>query len=98
MKGVIKMEKLTTEELKDLEKWEAEEKTVTLTKGQWNRLTSYLLMSTNYRNEEAKAWAKLAQEKDEDGKPKYKNAESNARFWEETKAIIEFIRKKIDKV
>lgn len=23
--------------------------------------------------------------------------ESNARFWEETKAIIEFIRKKIDK-
>ena len=55
-------------------------------------------MSTNYRNEEAKAWAKLAQEKDEDGKPKYKNAESNARFWEETKAIIEFIRKKIDKV
>ena len=26
MKGVIKMEKLTTEELKDLEKWEAEEK------------------------------------------------------------------------
>lgn len=89
------MKKLTAEE-KSLEEWQREEKTVTLTKGQWNTLTTYLLMSTNHRKREAKAWAELAEEKKEDGSPKYKNATSNAAFWREMIEDLEVIRRKID--
>ena len=90
------MKKLTDEELKDLEKWETEEKTVTLTRGQWCRLTTYLIMSTSHRTGEAKAWAELAEEKDENEKPKYKNAASNAEYWAEMVREIEAIKEIID--
>ena len=44
---------------------------VTMTREQWNKLTCYLLMSTQHREKEAKAWAELSEEKAEDGSPKY---------------------------
>lgn len=90
------MKELTAEGLKSLEEWQREEKTVTLTRGQWSTLTTYLLMSTNHRKGEAKAWADLSEEKNEDGSVKYKNAASNAAFWREMIEDLENIRRKID--
>lgn len=81
---------------KSLRTWNKQEKTVTMTREQWNRLTTYLIMSTNYREREAKAWAELAEEKAEDGSLQYKNAAENAEFWREMLADIEEMRKKID--
>lgn len=40
-------------------------------------------MSTKHREGEAKAWAELAEEKAEDGSPKYMNAAGNAEYWRE---------------
>lgn len=85
-----------TAEEKRIADWENEKRAVTLSNKQWSRLTTYLLMSTNYRQGEAKAWAELANEKEEDGSYKFKNAESNAKFWEEMIEVIENVRKEID--
>lgn len=76
--------------------WDKKEKTVTMTREQWTTLTTYLLMSTKHREGEAKAWAELAEEKAEDGSPKYMNADKNAEYWRELVTDIEEIRKKID--
>lgn len=75
--------------------WDKQEKTVTMTRKQWTTLTIYLLMSTKHREGEAKAWAELAEEKAEDGSPKYKNAAWHAEYWWEIVTDIEEIRKKI---
>ncbi len=77
--------------------WEKEERTVTLTNAEWSNLTCYILMSTNHRTGELEAWRRLAQEKDEDGNIKFKNAESNANFWEGMINDLDRIQKKIDK-
>ena len=61
--------------------WEQQPKTVTLTNELCNMLQCYILMTTNHRKGEIKAWEELAQEKDENGAPKFKNAASNAQFW-----------------
>ena len=71
-------------------------RSVTLTNKQWGRLTTFLLMSTEYRKGEADAWARLATGKNEDGSPRFKNAESNARFWKETCTMLDEIRVAID--
>lgn len=92
------MKELTAEELKRLEEWNAKEKTVTLTNGEWSTLTTYLLMTTKHREGEARAWAELAEEREEDGSVKYENAASNAQFWRETIEMLEGIRKKIDEI
>lgn len=76
--------------------WDKQEKTITMTREQWATLTTYLLMSTKHREGEAKAWAELAEEKAEDGSPKYMNAAGNAEYWRELVTDIEEIRKKID--
>lgn len=60
-------------------------------------MTCYLITSTRYREREADAWAKLAVEKETDGRPKYKNAAGNAEYWQEMITSIEEIRRKIDK-
>ena len=73
-------------------------KTVTLTNGEWSELTTYLLLSKNHREGEAKAWAELAEEREEDGSVKYPNVASNAQFWKETNEALEEIRKKIDEI
>lgn len=67
----------------DLEAWERQERTVTLTNKQWSDLTFYLNISTKYRKRELEAWQKLAQETKPDGSPKFANAADNAEFWQE---------------
>ncbi len=69
---------------------------ITLTHEQAVRLTSYLLMTTNYRKGEREAWERLATEKEPDGTPSFKNASSNAMFWAEMERDLEEIRKIID--
>lgn len=71
-------------------------KTITLTHEQAVKLTSFLLMTTNYRKGEREAWEKLATEKEPDGTPSFKNAPGNARFWAEMEQDLEDIRKIID--
>lgn len=73
-----------------------QERTVTLTNDMWNALECYILMTTQHREGEAKAWRELSQEMEEDGvTPKYKNALSNADFWDEQNQKVEEILKKI---
>lgn len=76
--------------------WDVQEKTVTLTNAQWNRLTTYLLMSTKHREGERDAWQSLAQETNPDGTPTFKNAAKNAEYWQEVIDDLETIRGVID--
>lgn len=66
-------------------------KTITLTHEDAVKLECFLLMTTNYRRNEAEAWFKLAEEKNEDGTPCFKNARSNAEWWEDLCARMEDI-------
>lgn len=76
--------------------WEQQPKTVTLTNGLWNDLQIYILMTTKYREGELKAWEELAQETDENGAPKFKNAASNAQFWREMEPQLQQILEALD--
>lgn len=78
--------------------WEQQERTISLTNAQWGRLTTFLLMSTQYREGELEAWEKLATEKNDDGTPTFKNAENNAAFWRGMIEDIAEIRESIDGV
>lgn len=71
-------------------------KNITLTTEDANMLVCYLLMTTNHRREEAEAWAKLAEERNEDGTPIFPNAQSNAAYVERMCARIEDIKRIID--
>jgi hypothetical protein len=71
--------------------WEQQPKTVTLTNELCNMLQCYILMTTNHRKGEIKAWEELAQEKDENGAPKFKNAASNAQFWRDMEIQLQQI-------
>lgn len=64
--------------------WEETPKTITMTNSEWNKLIVFLQLSTSYRKNELDSWTRLAQEKNEDGTPTFKNAEDNAKFWKET--------------
>jgi hypothetical protein len=70
---------------------------VTMSHADWSHLTSYILMSTAYRNGEREAWEELAKETLEDGSPKFPLAPKNAQFWREFSADIDRIRDIIDK-
>lgn len=72
------------------------ETSVTMPNGLWASLRTFLLMSTNFRKDEANAWAKLAQEKKEDGSPRFPNAEGNIQFWKDMQEDIEEILRRID--
>lgn len=52
----------------------------TLTAEQCSKLSLYILMTTKTREGEAATWEKLAEEKKEDGSPKYIHAADNAQF------------------
>lgn len=52
----------------------------TLTAEQCSKLSLYILMTTKTREGEAEAWEKLAEEKKEDGSPKYIHAADNAQL------------------
>lgn len=54
----------------------------TLTAEQCSKLSLYILMTTKTREGEAATWEKLAEEKKEDGSPKYIHAADNAQFLE----------------
>ena len=87
---------MNKQEKKILEDWSNAERSVTLTNDQWNTLTCYLLMSTNYRKGEQEAWERLSTEKNEDGTPVFKNAASNANYYAKLEVELEKIRKVID--
>jgi hypothetical protein len=87
---------MTETEKARLKEWREEKKTVTLTKGEWNSLTTYLHMSCCYREGEKAAWEKLEAEKNDNGTPKFKHAASNARFWGEMIDTLKTVRQKID--
>lgn len=78
--------------------WENAERTVTLTNDQWNLLTTFILMSTNYRKGEIEAWEQLSTETNDDGTAKFKHAADNAKFMKEMDVELEKIRKIIDGV
>lgn len=67
----------------------------TLTAEQCSKLSLYILMTTKTREGEAEAWEKLAEEKKEDGSPKYIHAADNAQFWRELDAEL---RKQIERL
>ena len=69
---------------------------ITLTNEDANLLVCYILMTTQHRREVAESWAKLAEDKDDDGVPLFPNAQSNSEFWEMMSARLESIKKAID--
>ncbi|MBR4589117.1 MAG: hypothetical protein IKO36_00520 [Bacteroidaceae bacterium] len=74
-----------------IETWKNEERSITLSNDVWNKLKMFLLMSTNYRNDERDGWRKLAEKKDEDGNPMYSSAADNVQFWDEQIEAIDKI-------
>ena len=48
-------------------------------------------MTTKDREGELKTWEELAQETDENGVPKFKNAASNAQFWRDMESQLQQI-------
>lgn len=80
----------------ELDAWSKEKRSVTLTNDQWNTLVCYLRMSTKHREGERDAWQRLAEEKNPDGSPKFKNAADNAAFWQETIAAPDTMILKLD--
>ena len=69
---------------------------ITLTAEDANLLVCYILLTTKHRQDEAEAWAKLAEEKNEDGTPAFPNAQSNSEFYEKMSARLEDIKRIID--
>lgn len=69
---------------------------VELTKEQVNTLVCYILATTQYRKGEKEAWEELAKEMNEDGTPKFKNAESNARYYTKLEEELTKIREILD--
>lgn len=80
----------------DINEWGAQQVAVTLTNDEWSRLTSYILMSTNYRKGELEAWENLVTETDANGAPKFPTAPKNAQFWRETIELLDHVREIID--
>ena len=70
-------------------------KSVNLTNDQWSLLAFYIHLTTQYRKGEAEAWAKLAEETNEDGSPRFPVAKDNANYYKridkELKEIAEII-------
>ena len=71
-------------------------KNITLTHDDACLLVCYLIVTTRHRQDEAEAWAKLAEERYEDGTPVFPNAQSNAEWWEKACARLENIKRIID--
>nr|DAN88710.1 MAG TPA: hypothetical protein [Caudoviricetes sp.] len=76
--------------------WEQQPKTVTLTNRLWHILQFYILSDTHNREERLKVWEELAQETDENGEPKFKNAVSNAEFLRDMELQLQQILKALD--
>lgn len=76
--------------------WEQQPKTVTLTNELCSTLQCYILMTTKHREGKLKAWEEMAQETDENGAPKFKNAASNAQFWRDMEPQLQQILEALD--
>jgi hypothetical protein len=79
-----------------VEAWGRQERSVTLTNNDWNRLVCYLHLSSKYRERERDAWLDMAQEKNPDGTPRIKTAASNAAYWQEIIDDLERMLPKLD--
>lgn len=69
---------------------------VELTKEQVNILVCYILATTQHRKGEREAWEELAKEMNEDGTLKFKNAESNARYYAKLEEELAEIKEILD--
>ena len=85
------------------EDWEARERAVTLTNGQWSDLAMWLRLNARHAEgvvedakEVAKSWAEAARE-GEDEDATYQIAVSTAEFWAGLNASVDEIRKAIDR-
>lgn len=85
-----------TDEDEQLAAWGRQERTVTLTNDQWNRLVCYLHLTTKHREGERDSWQNLAQEKNADGTPVFKTAASNAAYWQEIIDSLDAMLPKLD--
>ena len=70
---------------------------ITLTDEQANLLSTYILISTKYREGEIKACGELSLEKKSDGSTLSPRMAANAQWWMNTHYELERIRKIIDK-
>ena len=84
------------DEDEQLAAWGRQERSVTLTNDQWNRLVCYLHLTTKHREGERDSWQGLAQEKNEDGTPVFKSAASNAAYWQEVIDSLDAMLPKLD--
>ncbi len=71
-------------------------RSVTLTEKEWGDLSTYILITTEYRKKEQKAWRKLAEEKQPDGTPMVPHAADNAAFWKDMDRKLDRIRRIIE--
>lgn len=78
--------------------WTDKKRSITLTNGEWSRLSVFLLMSTHFREQERDGWRKLAEERDEFGNVVFRNAESNADFWQSQIDLIAKVQTAIDAI
>ena len=69
---------------------------VELTQEQVNTLVCYILTTTQHRKGEREAWEELSKEINEDGTPKFKNAESNARYYAKLEEELTEIKEILD--
>lgn len=93
------MDKLKQQEdwgLLGLKEFAARERSVTLTEKEWGDLSTYILMTTEYREKEQKAWRKLAEQKLSDGTPIIPHAANNAAFWKDMDRKLDRIRRIIE--
>lgn len=80
----------------ELEAWGLEERTVTMTNEQWNKLVCYIHLSHGFREDAVKSWESIAKETKPDGSPVFKYAARNAEYWNELIAFLEQIVPKLD--
>ena len=80
----------------DMKEWSQQTRTVTMTNEEWNSLYCYLIGTIRHIEGEQEAWEKLAQEKKEDGSPKFPNAASNAEYYRQIREKLDLWLAKID--
>ena len=75
---------------------EWEKRTKEITNEEANLIVCYILMTTKYREGEAETWEELAQERNEDGTVRFKNAAANGRFWRDLEKRLNNLKEKLD--
>ena len=76
--------------------WQDESLSVTLTVSQWNDITTYINLSTIFRQNELNAWERLSCETNLDGTAAFPAAAGNAQFLRDLNKSIESIKRTID--